>query len=407
MQGMSLHWTENGSATQWQIKYGITGFSPTTSGSTVTSNSPSYTFTNFTQSTIYDFYVRSVCGTNTYSNWSLVHTAATTCPTSTIPFFEPVTLSYMPACWTQTYSGSIGDNVWDVGEIGTFPPYSFAFRSASIPGIGISRLISPPINFENITDPMLTFSQICYDMLGVTNLKIQTSSDLINWVDQPFSYTYTTPMFISVENIPLSVSPGINYIAWVIDGNTQRINWVVRNIMVTSSYPCFAPSSIYVNPNYVTVSWARAGSEVSWILEYKLASATTWNIIPTDTNVYTFTGLQNFANYVLRIKSVCENNESGYSNIISFTPTAIEDASINQFVEIYPNPTNSEISIHIQNNQFQMKTCKIFDIYGKFLQDIPIHDETTIFDISSYSSGIYFMKINTDKGDIVKKIVKN
>ncbi|PKP21773.1 MAG: hypothetical protein CVU04_00930 [Bacteroidetes bacterium HGW-Bacteroidetes-20] len=407
MQGMTLNWTEHGTASQWQIKYGLTGFSPTTSGSTVTSNTNSYTFTNLNQSTMYDFYIRSVCGTSTYSNWSLVHSAATTCPTSSIPFIEPVTLSYMPACWTQTYSGTIAENVWDVGQIGTFPPYSYAFRSVAVPGIGISRLISPPINFENITDPILTFNQICYDMLGVTSLKIQTSSDLINWVDQPYSYTFTTPMFLSVETVPLTVDPGINYIAWVIDGDNQRINWVVKYIMVTSSFPCFPPSSIYVNPNYVTVSWVPAGSELSWVLEYKLASETAWNAIPTSSTVYTFTGLQNFANYVLRIKSVCENNESGYSNTIPFTPTAIEDFSLDYLVEIYPNPTNSEINIKIANPEIQIDECNIFDIYGKFLQKIPIHHETTIFDISSYSSGIYFMKINTDKGIIVKKIVKN
>ncbi|MBP1673294.1 MAG: hypothetical protein H6Q25_1109 [Bacteroidetes bacterium] len=405
--GMTLNWVENGSASQWQIKYGLTGFSPTTSGSTITTNNNVYTFSNLIQSTTYDFYVRSVCGSNTFSPWSLIHTASTICPPYTIPYFESVTQSYMPACWTQTYSGTIAENVWSVGEIGTFPPYSYAFRSAALPGIGISRLISPPINFDNITDPMLTFNQICYDMLGVTNLKIQTSSDLINWIDQPYSYTHTTPMYTSVETFPLTVSPGINYIAWVIDGDIQRISWVVKYIMITDSYPCFPPSSIYVNPNYGTVSWIPEGSENSWILEYKLASASTWNVIPLDTNVYTISGLQSLTNYEVRVKSVCDSSQSAYSNIIPFTTSGIEESTSDNFVEVFPNPTNSEVNININNDQYQILNGEIFDIYGKFIQDLQLKNGRNLINFSSYLPGVYFVKINTDKGSFIKKIVKN
>ncbi|MCD4698803.1 MAG: hypothetical protein K8S16_21435, partial [Bacteroidales bacterium] len=63
-----LGWTENGSATSWDIELGTYGFSPTgiptQSGVTNT-----YTYEDLTRNTHYDWYVRANCGGGDYSNW--------------------------------------------------------------------------------------------------------------------------------------------------------------------------------------------------------------------------------------------------------------------------------------------------------------------------------------------------
>jgi hypothetical protein len=64
-----LTWTESGSATQWDIEYGASGFTQGT-GTTISgvTNNP-YTLTGLTGSTDYDFYVRADCG-GEQSIWS-------------------------------------------------------------------------------------------------------------------------------------------------------------------------------------------------------------------------------------------------------------------------------------------------------------------------------------------------
>ena len=57
----TLTWAEMGSATSWMIEYGTSGFSPGTGNPVLTSNNPE-TISNLTPSTMYDFYVRAVCG---------------------------------------------------------------------------------------------------------------------------------------------------------------------------------------------------------------------------------------------------------------------------------------------------------------------------------------------------------
>ncbi|NOY97319.1 MAG: hypothetical protein GXO81_13310 [Chlorobi bacterium] len=65
----SLGWTENGSATTWDIELGAKGFTPagvpTKTG--VTSNP--YTYPGLSTITSYDWYVRAVCGGGSYSSW--------------------------------------------------------------------------------------------------------------------------------------------------------------------------------------------------------------------------------------------------------------------------------------------------------------------------------------------------
>ncbi len=60
-----LTWTENGTATQWEIEYGVKGF-VLGSGTLYTATSNTATFSNLAKFTEYDFYIRPVCGVGQY-----------------------------------------------------------------------------------------------------------------------------------------------------------------------------------------------------------------------------------------------------------------------------------------------------------------------------------------------------
>lgn len=65
-----LTWTENGSAAQWQIEYGVKGFE-LGKGTKYTATTNTATFENLQKFTEYDFYIRSVDG-NQYSQWNKI-----------------------------------------------------------------------------------------------------------------------------------------------------------------------------------------------------------------------------------------------------------------------------------------------------------------------------------------------
>ncbi|MDB9775224.1 GEVED domain-containing protein [Vicingaceae bacterium] len=66
----TLGWTENGSATAWEIEYGTTGFTLGTGTRVSTSITNPYTLAGLTTYSSLDWYVRSICGVNDSSDWS-------------------------------------------------------------------------------------------------------------------------------------------------------------------------------------------------------------------------------------------------------------------------------------------------------------------------------------------------
>ena len=83
--------------------------------------------------------------------------------------------------------------------------------------------------------------------------------------------------------------------------------------------------------------------------------------------------------------------------------TGITNIEQTQSINIYPNPANDRLYIETQT---LTQTIEIFDIYGRRQKSIVNCQRSTVIDLSELKSGLYFVKINTEKGNIVKRIIK-
>ncbi len=85
----------------------------------------------------------------------------------------------------------------------------------------------------------------------------------------------------------------------------------------------------------------------------------------------------------------------------------VEDRISESSVTIYPNPASSEFTIALPKT---MKAeVRVFDITGKLLiyeADALIANKHTV-DVSSLSSGTYFVRLNTEEGTATKKLLIN
>ena len=410
LNSLDLSWTPNGSASEWQIEYGPTGFTQGT-GAYLSATSNPFNITGLTAATTYDFYVRSICGVGDTSYWSALLTVATQCPPFSLPFSESFSSILMPTCWTQTITGSIFSNVWAVYDLSEIGMNGNGMVNEMVMGYGISRLISPAIDFTGVPFATLSFEQVYFDIDGVTTLKIQTSSDLVNWVDQPYTYIQNGGMVgPETASVLLSLTGGVNYIAWVIDGDQEMIGWAIDDVSITATtITCPAPTNLQVSlvsGSSATATWTPGGTETSWQVDYKLSAASNWTTANTSTPTFTMTGLQGNASYMVRVKAICTEDESPFTPNVTFSTVGIDENVLAQLVELYPNPTTSFIELRLKSDQIQVTVGKVYDMYGKLMKVVSIQSEITTLDVTEFAAGVYFVRMESEKGIIAKKFVK-
>jgi len=80
----------------------------------------------------------------------------------------------------------------------------------------------------------------------------------------------------------------------------------------------------------------------------------------------------------------------------------INEITIQGF-RIYPNPANTFVQIESLNSK--VKSCEIFDVTGKLVQQIDLRSLNFRISITDYPEGLYFIKIKTDRESLTKKII--
>ncbi|RFN58693.1 DUF7619 domain-containing protein [Marixanthomonas ophiurae] len=82
-------------------------------------------------------------------------------------------------------------------------------------------------------------------------------------------------------------------------------------------------------------------------------------------------------------------------------PLSVEDFLLERLITLHPNPVSSTLQIQISNNlTFQEAT--IYSVLGKQL----ITTSEKQINMEALSSGVYFVNVTTNKGSLIKKIVK-
>ena len=72
-------------------------------------------------------------------------------------------------------------------------------------------------------------------------------------------------------------------------------------------------------------------------------------------------------------------------------------------IAVAPNPTSSIVNI---NGSSAIKSVQVYDIQGRLLETKLLEDVNTTINLSDKTNGIYFLKITTENGSKVEKIIK-
>ena len=105
--------------------------------------------------------------------------------------------------------------------------------------------------------------------------------------------------------------------------------------------------------------------------------------------------------YVIAIYDHCISNFSNEVIIIIFPP-GIDENNPNNLIQIFPNPSVNNVYI---NSKVGINKITVFDEIGKLVYEKKVVEDNNIkINTSSFESGVYFVKIYTNEGVVVRRV---
>lgn len=195
----------------------------------------------------------------------------------------------------------------------------------------------------------------------------------------------------------------INYgTIWKTDGTSEGTTQVSNFGVNTENCACFSDKLLYTeNNSYSNIIYVSNGHDV-----FQLTVDFNYDF---QTNNYE------------GIRSLFANQNKLYLTIITYkyghelyvaspdfllTTEEINEGLTkdNSNVLIYPNPTSSEINV-VSNDQSQIKQIQLYDLTGKLMEIGIYNSEEVKLNLNKYNSGIYLLKVQTEKNTTTKKVI--
>ena len=68
---------------------------------------------------------------------------------------------------------------------------------------------------------------------------------------------------------------------------------------------------------------------------------------------------------------------------------------------IYPNPVNDILSIEAEA---QVENVVVYDIFGR--HQLEVSGQQSAISVANFNNGVYFVKVRTENGEVIKRFVK-
>jgi 2',3'-cyclic-nucleotide 2'-phosphodiesterase (5'-nucleotidase family) len=268
---------------------------------------------------------------------------------------------------------TVANGAITVEDIYRFYPVFYSLATAQITGDSLKKIM----------EKLLTnvFSQNAFNQSG-------------GWVDG----------FAGVDaNINLTNADNQKVLQMFYEGTTNPINGTDNLTVVGCVRPNDATDILcshtgFTNKtNYINTLTGQPYTAIQ-LLEVYLATDT----IPSVTTHH-FTDAGNVAQWYQNPFVQPVYNYNCTPNLV----LGIDDNFSSNSFSVYPNPTNGLVTITTKGNTLQPMTITIYNSIGQLLETHQTKESVLQFQLDSYQSGIYFIKINNNISSDTYKIIRN
>ena len=258
---------------------------------------------------------------------------------------------------------------------------------------------------------LILTSTICFGQVDLMNTDFQTGipgsysivdNDGLIPDSQVAEYTSAWIIVQDPDNISDTVAASTSFFSPI--GTANR--WMITPALVLGSFGNF-------------IEWESKSQDASYPDDYIVLVSTTDNQLSSFTDTIGSIIEENFewTNRQVDLSSEGYDNQTIYIAFVNVTengyklyiddihvwkedPVGVKEITQIIDVTIYPNPTSGLISIETEENIINIT---LLSSSGRTLSTSKVKN----LDLSQYSPGAYFINIQTEKGAVIKKILKN
>ena len=341
-----LGWTENGTATSWEVEWGAAAFTPGSGTAVITGTNP-HAVTGLTANSSYDFYVRAICGVGDTSAWAGPTSFTTLCPAAYSPAYLENFTSFVPGCWDEASDGTplTGPTGAGSGEWGhtDYLNNGVANDAAKINlyNTGTSDWLLSP-NFDmSVGGPwelVINAGVTTYNATGSIAMGSDDSVQVVISTDGGLTWgaIYTWDVNNTPSNtgepyaIDLAAYTGAANLfgIWASEGvvdDSEDYDFHINDFEIRVPPLCAEPSALTatnITPASADLGWVENGSAISWQVEWGTTAFTagTGTAVATATNPYALTGLTANSTYDFYVRAICGvGDTSVWTGPYSFT----------------------------------------------------------------------------------------
>jgi hypothetical protein len=259
----TLEWNSND--TLWNIEVGLPGFSPGTSTQVYSAfgvANSSYMVNGLSPNTQYEFYVQTVCDTNSVSDWGGSFAFTTKCLPVTHFFedFDGLIPPVLPSCWEKLSSG---------GNAHTQQNNSYSSSNCLYLTGGSILSLAPVSNLQAETHRLTFYGRTWswYSYNGEVEVGYLTDeSDPASFVlIQSLLFPNSTYVYYSIE--PVNIPAGVNHIAFRKPTTSPGV--LIDNVSWEMIPSCLPPHF----QNYSVTNTTTTSALLGWV-----SNDTLWNV---------------------------------------------------------------------------------------------------------------------------------
>lgn len=296
-----LQWNANNMADSFEVISDTMGKSPSDCAVRYYTQNHEQLFSDLFSRRTYQFLIKSNCGVD-FSDWRwFFANYRSSVEVESLPYNQRYldSLGFVYALDSNTYAYKYVDIAIDEGAVSTY--MNFSYKSSSLLDSNNMELFLlnqySAISLDALPDENYRVGNIC--LAGDTNRK-----------------------YVHIEfGRELSGAVHRLLFAWKnINGNNITPPLLIDSIEIVSRF-CAVPDSVSTSelaPNLAQITWRAEYGQENFQLEYKKNTDTEWIVYQNVENNFVIENLIPDTYYNVRVKALCDNEESLYSEVLTF-----------------------------------------------------------------------------------------